>query len=430
MRNEKTKLTKRVVDAVITTGKEYYVWDSEIPGFGLRITPQGSISYMYKYRNGRGRKATTRKLTIGKPPMTPDQAREKALEYHYRVAKGENPAEESRAKREDKTLREIKDVYDELYGSVYLKPSTKASNEFLWKVMLKSIGNRQIRSITKLDVERFMIEHKDTPYQANRMMSLLSKAMKLCEEWGYKPQNSNPCKGVRKFKEHARERYLTQDEIKRLFAVLNTEDENRSTSIYITNLFRLLLLTGCRLGEIKDLKWEWVNFEQNRLELPDSKTGAKFVPLNSEAVAVLNRTPPLENNPYVIASERCAGKPLHNAKDAWIRLRAKAGLDDVRIHDLRHTFASVAISYLGMSLPMVGGILGHKRSETTNRYAHLADEPLREASQLVAAVMTGNKPADPEPEEPDTEPADTPAEDIPADGKIISIDQFRQQANA
>lgn len=429
MRNEKTKLTKRVVDSVITTGKEYYVWDSEIPGFGIRVTPRGAKSYIYKYRDGRGRKATTRKMTIGKPPMTPDQARTKAIELHYRAAKGENPAEEEKSKKLDKTLNEIKILFEESYSNIYLKPSTRETYVYLWRFILSHFGkNKRIGTITKLDIERFLLAYKNTPYQANRMVMLLHKVFVLCEEWGYREQNSNPCKGVRKFKEHARERYLTMQEIETLFNVLDKEEEQRSTSIYLTNLYRLLLFTGCRLGEIKDLKWEWVNLEMRRLELPDSKTGAKFVPLNSEAMKILETLPRVENCEYVIASERNPGKPIHNAQDAWQRIRKKAGLEDVRIHDLRHTFASIAVSYLGMSLPMVGAVLGHKRSETTNRYAHLADDAIRQTSDLIGNAISGKKVEDipPAPETPEKE---NPA-DIPTDGKVVSFDKFRKEALA
>lgn len=153
--------------------------------------------------------------------MTPDLARAAALDLHYRVAKGENPTEEEQAKRLDKTLKEIHPIYEAQYSNVYLKPSTVKNQEYLWEFVLDYFGSKRINSITKLDIEKFMLAHKDTPYQANRLFALVSKVFSMCEQWEFKPQHSNPCRGVRKFKEHARERYLSKQEIEKLFAVLD-----------------------------------------------------------------------------------------------------------------------------------------------------------------------------------------------------------------
>lgn len=221
--------------------------------------------------------------------------------------------------------------------------------------------------------------------------------MNLAEEWGLRPDGSNPCRHVTKFRELKRERYLTQEELHRLGATLADAQASQTESPFAIAAIGLLILTGARLGEILTLRWDFVDLENRVLRLPDSKTGAKLIYLNDAVIKMLRAMPRLDGNPYVIPGQK-PGSHLVELQKPWRRIRAKAKLPDVRIHDLRHSFASVAAG-IGMSLPMIGKLLGHSQPATTARYAHLAADPLRAASDLVAteimSVMRNGSPKSP-----------------------------------
>jgi integrase len=233
---------------------------------------------------------------------------------------------------------------------------------------------------------------RDKPYQANRMLALLSKFFNWCEKHGYRPDGSNPCRHIEKYKEQRRERFLSPVELARLGDALADAETNETTSPYVIAALRLLVLTGARLSEILTLQWSYVDFDHSLLRLPDSKTGQKVIYLNAPALQILTDLPRLEGNPHVICGKR-DGAHLVNLQKPWRQIRKAAGLDDVRIHDLRHSFASVAAGS-GQSLPVIGALLGHTQPQTTARYAHLAADPLRAASDAVggkiAASLKGN----------------------------------------
>lgn len=205
----------------------------------------------------------------------------------------------------------------------------------------------------------------------------------LAEVWGLRPDGSNPCRHVPKYREKKRERFLSQHELQRLGEVLAEVERDGSETPFIVAAFRLLLLTGCRLSEIQTLQWAFIT--EAGMELPDSKTGARRIPLPHAARAVLDRLPRTPGNPYVIEG-KLPGQYASDLQCPWRRIRAKAGLDEVRIHDLRHTYASNAVSS-GMPIQMVGRLLGHTQLQTTMRYAHLADDPVRRAAEENAARL-------------------------------------------
>jgi integrase len=210
----------------------------------------------------------------------------------------------------------------------------------------------------------------------------------LAEMWGLRPDGSNPRRHIRKYVEEKRERFLSAAELRRLGQVLDEMEAERLELSSAIVAVRLLLLTGCRLNEIMKLRWEDVDFTNSVLRLPDSKTGAKTVQLGSAAIAVIERVKRCRFNPHVIRGTQ-PGKPLSDLQPFWQRVRARAGLKDVRIHDLRHTFASVAVAS-GQGLPMIGKLLGHSQVQTTARYAHLAGDPLQSAANDVSdAVAAG-----------------------------------------
>jgi len=240
-----------------------------------------------------------------------------------------------------------------------------------------AIGNFKVVDVERRDVSELHHKMRGKPYQANRVLGVLSKMFNLSEVWGLRPDGSNPCRHVPKYREEKRERYLSQYELQNLGQALTEAERDGSETPYVIAAFRLLILTGCRLGEIQTLQWSFIT--DQGMELPDTKTGARRIPLPQAARAVLSALPRLSDNPYVIAG-KVPGRYATDLQHPWRRIRERAGLDDVRIHDLRHTYASNAVSS-GMPIQMVGRLLGHTQIQTTMRYAHLADDPVRRAAE-------------------------------------------------
>jgi integrase len=247
------------------------------------------------------------------------------------------------------------------------------------------LGHHRISDLARSDIGGFHSRLAKIPYQANRALGVLSKMMNLAEEWGLRADGSNPCRHVKKYREQKRERYLSLEELQRLGQTLTNAQKRKSEDQFVLAAIGLLILTGARLGEILSLKWDHIDFAQGILRLPESKTGAKVIYLNTSAAQLLRAIPRLDQNPYVIAGKN-PDAHLVELQKPWRRLRAEAGLNDVRIHDLRHSFAAIAAG-AGMSLPMIGKLLGHSQPVTTARYAHLAADPMRAAAELVGAKI-------------------------------------------
>jgi integrase len=390
------KITKRTVDATNPGERDVFLWDTDLRGFGLKVSPAGSKVYLVQYRLG-GREAPTQRYTIGKhgSPWTPDKAREEAVRLLGRVANEVDPTKERKAKlaahradAEAPTLAEFADRYIDEYAKPYKKPRTVEEDERNLRLHIKpTLGKLKFRDITAAQIAKFHASGRGTPTNANRCRALLSHLFKMAEVWGERPPGSNPCRYVEKFGERKRERFLSTDELTRVADALERAEGKEPPSAIAA--IRLLILTGCRLSEILSLRWEWIDFDRGCLILPDSKT----VPLWAPALRALAELPRQEGSPYVLPAERGDGHFVGIQKP-WQRVRAAAGLDDVRIHDLRHSFASIAVSG-GDSLYLVGKVLGHRQSRTTERYAHLKDDPLRavanRTSERIAAIMQGSK---------------------------------------
>jgi len=379
-------ITKRLADSVVTNGKDQFFWDAELPGFGLKITPKGKRVYVVQYRLG-GRNGATRRLTLGSHgSVTTEQARASAKNALRQVAIGIDPSDTKDALKAQKAFGDLLSQFLSDHGAVNLKSSSSAEYRRLTgKLVPKALLRRPISDIQRPDVARLHLSLKETPYQANRLLAVLSKFFNWCERHGYRPDHSNPAYHVDKFKEQKRKRYLSEAEIAALGEALAKVSGESLVSPWVVAAIRLLSLTGARSSEIKTLRWEWVDIENQCLRLPDSKTGAKVVYLNAPAMQVLSEIPRLENNPFVICGLK-EGAHLVNLQKPWRKIRKIAGLDDVRIHDLRHSFASVAVAS-GMSLPLIGALLGHSQPQTTARYAHLSDDPLKSAARTVGERM-------------------------------------------
>jgi len=378
------KITKRLVDAINPGDKEILIWDDEMPRFALRVRTSGVKTYIIQYRNAHGR---TRKMTIGTHGvLTPDEARSQARIHLAEVERGGDPTEDKKTKRHSSIFKEVAKRYMEEHADVKKKPRSKKEDQrLLDKVILPALSSRPLLSITRADIVKLHHALRDTPYQANRALSLLSKLFNLCEKWGLSKDGTNPCRHVEKYKEQKKERYLTPDELSRLgVALADTEASNEEIPQAIAAI-RLLILTGARFSEIITLKWDYIDMDRGEMALPDSKTGKKTVQLAGPALEVLENIPRQVGNPFVIPGER-RGQHLVGLPHIWMRIREKAGLPGVRIHDLRHSFASSA-AQAGMSLPFIGALLGHRELATTNRYVHLMSDPLKVAANTVSTKI-------------------------------------------
>ncbi len=376
------KLTKRFVESLPVKASSYFVWDIDVIGFGIRVMPSGTRTYQVQYRRG----ARTRRSAIGRHGVvSADQARSRARELLGLVAIGNDPVEDIARERTASTVAALCDRFLEVHVAERCKPNTARDYRGSVKRMIKpKLGSLKVTEIARSDIADLHFHHRETPYQANRMLSLLSKMFNMAEIWGLRPDGSNPCRHVAKYPEPRRERFLTASELETLGGVLQRSAEDGSETAHVIAAIRLLILTGCRLSEIQQLRWDFIT--GRGIELPDSKTGARCIPLPTAAREILTTLPRTSGNPYVIEG-RLANSHITDLQRPWQRLRKKAGLDDVRIHDLRHTYASVAVSG-GMPIQMVGRLLGHSQMQTTLRYAHLADDPVQKAAEENSSALS------------------------------------------
>ena len=381
MANRIPRITKRSVDAIKAGGTDTVYWDGELTGFGLRVRRSGRKSYVVQTRIA-GKLCW---FTIGPHgPLNPDQARARALEILACAKKGIDPRDANARREAEPSMADLGRRFLEEYVPVHCKPSTR--EEYRRSVRLfvdPVIGELRVPEVQRKDIAALHHGLRDKPYQANRTLGVLSKMFSLAEVWGWRPDGSNPCRHVKRYKEHKRERCLSPEETERLGQVLREAEEEMPSAVAA---FRLLLLTGCRMSEIRDLRWDYV--KDDCIELPDAKTGGRVVPLGPEARAVLSAIPRDEDNPWVIAG-RLPGSHLTDLQRPWRRIRKQAGLEDVRIHDLRHSFASRALA-LGESLTMIGKLLGHTQVQTTARYAHLARDSIQTAAARITESIGGN----------------------------------------
>ncbi len=404
------KITKRTVDAATAyPDKDVWLYDDDLKGFALRVWRTGVKSYVVQYRVGEGRTGVKRTLTLGKHgTLAPDQARAMAKQVLADVSKGKDPQGSKVEEANAMTLAELIAIYLADIAAMKKPATVRQYTDKLNKVSASKLGKVKAAAITTTELAKFHRSLSDTPYSANRTMAALSAMFGWASKRHYTGER-NPARGIERFREEGRERYLTAEELSRLgdaLALAESEglpwqlregakakhrarDENQRTILdpFAVAAIRLLLLTGCRLREILDLAWTDIDFEQGLLRLRDSKTGKKTVVLNAPALAVLDGLP--RYGRFVISGANAGSKsekPRSDLNKPWRAVKAAAGIDELRIHDLRHSHASVAAG-LGLSLPMIGKLLGHSQPQTTARYAHLANDPLRAASEKIGADL-------------------------------------------
>ena len=381
-------LTTRIVEALPVCDHETVVWDRELPGFGVRVHPSGSKVYMVHKRSG----GKSRRVTIGSHGVwSLDAARREAGGIIASLKKGETtarPGAENGSASGPRTA-EVAEQYMAEHVALRCKATTARScRDILDKYLLPQFGRLRLGEITPDRVADLHYGLREKPIMANQVIDVLSRLFHKARESGYLPEGGNPCRFIKKYPTRSCERFLSEREFERLGAVLDELEATGKISTSAAAGLRLLMLTGCRRNEILTLRWEDVDLEHDEIRLRDAKTGARAVPLSPTARQVLAGLPRKPDNPWVIFG-RGPGTRLSNLNATGGVVRKKARLEDVRIHDLRHSFASRALS-LGESLPMIGRLLGHRKVQTTARYAHLARDSVKATGERVSVSLAAD----------------------------------------
>jgi integrase len=401
------KLNQAVAEALEPSDRPYVCYGAP-SGFGCRVTPNGVRSWIFDYRPGGGRRSATRRMTLGRIDALPyAKARRRAEELYHRTRLGEDPAGARDDQRGAPTVDGIIECYLEEEAPAR-KPSTARYYANLFRNHISpSLGRKRARDVNHSDVAKLhrAIGARGATVAANRVVELISSLYGWAGKAGEAPRGMNPARDVTRFKEKARTRYLSDAEIARLGETLalaetdglpypgeptskharKPENQRIRISPYAIAAIRLLLFTGCRLGEILTLKWGAVDFEQGLVTLEDSKTGSRPVWLNAAALAVLEELSRIRVGDFVIAGES-SDAPRRDLNRPWRQVVQHAGLKGVSLHTLRHTHASIGVG-AGIGLPLVGALLGHRVAATTQRYAHIGDSPARRASETIGATI-------------------------------------------
>ncbi|RTL88092.1 MAG: DUF4102 domain-containing protein [Hyphomicrobiales bacterium] len=400
------KITKRMIDALQIDASRRIYWDSELKGFGLIVLPSGVRSFILQYRNKDGRQ---RRLTLGRyGVITPDQGRKAAQLALARVLDGEDPVTERRTARAAPLLDDLLDRYLAEHVDVHNATRTRADvRATLTRHVRPRLGALKAAAVTREDVSKLHHALQDTPRTANFCLAILSKAFNLAADWGMRPKGSNPCEGIRRYDENSRERFINADELSRLGQVLHevetiglpwrlrqnakgkhrAKEGNQRVRVNPGALaaIRLALFTGARISEILELRWEHVDFEACTLALPERKGGKRRRhPVSAAAMEIIYGISRIEGSPWVLSAPKDATAHLSIflVEKAWRRIRACAGLDDVRIHDLRHTVGTYA-SQSGVNAFAVRDLLRHTNTLMTNRYVQRDAEPIRALSEEI-----------------------------------------------
>lgn len=430
----KRTISKRSVEALRcpSTKDRVFLWDNALAGFGVAAfpptarMPEGRKVYVAQFRlNGR-----SRRMKLGEHGrITPDQARSLAKQTLGAVERGKDPIEERRRERAVRTFKAVADEFIDLHAKAKRKSRTADDYEALLRLhILPAIGSRRVTDVRRADVAKLHAKLSAKPETGNRCLAVISSVWNWAARRDEVKREDNPARGIERNPETRRERFLTSDEIVRLGDTLRLAEtaglpwavdenapnakhvpkKNRLTAIdpHAAAAIRLLILTGARVSEILTARWDAIDWERGLLLLADSKTGAKAIYLPAPALALLADLPRVNGNPYIIAGQaprkpkpepdgkKADGRARADLKKPWAAVAKHAGLEGVRLHDLRHSFASIGAG-ASLGLPIIGKLLGHTQPATTARYSHLDADPLHRAANLIgghiAAALDGRK---------------------------------------
>lgn len=381
----KLRLTKPIVETLLPTAKETVVWDATLAGFGVRVKPSGSRTYIVQYRNRVT--GASRRMTLGRHGViTLDQARKQARLILADAQQGKDPVEDRRQARQAPVMTDLANDYLSRHA-IPMKRATSLRHDraILDKIILPKLGRKKVELVTRRDIEALHVALQDRPYQANRMLALLSKMFNLAVQWAWR--TNNPAKGIPRFHEEQRDRYLSDAELYRLCDALVQHPNERAA-----NAVRLQLLTGARIGEVLRARWQDFDIGEGIWTKPSHHTKQnrrERVPLSPQALQLIEemRTKSDLVSPYLFPGD-APDKPLQDIKKFWRSVKMRADIKDYRLHDNRHTYASHLVSS-GLSLEIIGRLMGHTSPTTTKRYAHLIEDPLRAATTRFGDKVEG-----------------------------------------
>lgn len=386
-KHTKTKITTRLVES-LKAGES--ASDTHLPGYHVRCQKKAKIYFVRKYANGQRHFITiSEHAVLG---LTEKKARIKAQEIITTIHQGANPTYERAKKKNTPTINEYAEHFFNTHGKK-LKPTTLRDYKSIHKthLMKTKIGLLKLDKLTRGDLASIHAKMHEKKRTANKVLQLLSSFYREASDSGIIPEGYNPTKGIKHYKIEARQNFLSENEIEKIGLALQQAEDDGSENPFAIAAIRLLIYTGARLNEILSLRWTWVDLERGHLNLPDSKSGRKVIHLSPPALELLSKLPKLKDNPFVIVGLK-PGTHWVNLRKPWERIKQKAeiqpntapdgSIQHIRIHDIRHSYAALAASN-GASLPIIGALLGHKQAATTQRYAHLANDPLKKANDEI-----------------------------------------------
>lgn len=398
----KVKLTKTLVEAARSRHRAYELRDALVPGFLLKVTPAGGKVFMLAYTNVQGRR---RKPAIGKfGEVTVEQARAVARDWLADVRRGEDPSAERIQARLAPSMADLCERFIREYSEPRNRPSTVRGNrERIRAHVLPKLGAMKVQEVTRPHIADLIGSMQATPAAANLLLSLLRKMFNMAEVWGYRPDGSNPCRHVPRYPQRSATRFITDDEMRRLFAYMDQAEQEGLEHPFILLAIRLQFAFAARKSEILGLRWEWIDFGRRRVAWPDSKTGGMSKPMTDEAAALLEKAPRLAGSPYVVPAlfNPKAPMPTHTYSGGWARILERAGVRHYGTHAIRHR-AATDIANSGVPTKVGMALTAHKTVTMFMRYVHPEDEAIRIAAEQVAQRRRGL-----------TEGAGVPRQDLP-----------------
>lgn len=377
------KLTKRFVESIEPQpGKNVQHWDSELKGFGILVLPSGRRTYFVQYMNANRVK---KHLKIGvHGQINAEDARNLAKQHLGEITKGKDPAAQKKENKASPLMKDLARDYLVRHAESKKQPKSRSEDKrMIEKFILPALGNQRVQDVSRRDIESLHLQLEKTSVQANRVLSVLSKMFTLAIKWGWRVDH--PVIGIQRYHEEKRDVWLKDQELSRFWEAVERYP-NRLQAIAL----KILIYTGARKNELLKATWDQFELEKRVWTKPPRSMKDKklhHIPLSEQAIGALKTLQALnkDNSPYLFPGKK-GDKPLEDIKSFWNKIRKEANIEEVHIHDLRHTYASHLVSS-GLSLSIVGKLLGHTQASTTQRYAHLADEPLREATALFGAKM-------------------------------------------
>ena len=381
-RRSELRISKREVDRLSVEGRDRVFWDSVLPGFGVRVYPTGRKIYVAQATSPTG----IRRVSLGRHgTVSVGDARKRAVAAIERIARGGD----AEGKAPSLTVAALAERYMEAHVAVNCNANTtRLARGTLDNHILPVLGELSVSEVGTAEVEALHYSLRATPRAANAMLKVLSKMFTLAEAWGVAAPRGNPCRHVIRYREGKRDRFLAPDEYRRVGRALRELEAEGRREARAAAALRLVMLTGCRGGEIVTLRWDDIDRKAGEIRIRDGKTGSRMVPLTPEAAAVLAKVRRVRGSPWVFPG-RPPDKAMTRHRVYWYRVRERAGVEDVRIHDLRHSFASRALA-VGESLSMIGRLLGHTDIASTARYAHLARDAERVSAARVGDSIEAN----------------------------------------